>query len=227
MNINNFIIACESNIISKKEWYANESKKYDPPMSLQDIKKYYGIKFYNKLKKDKVHRYRAENGIELIHKEPTKEELERIMKNWNYMTDEQKELSDKQSIKLFGMDNKTHYDKLIKEYVSESCTSESIFIANETKSTIDKNFRAKGKLSLSSFKKIRINERIIEKYKKEYPLLKHVRCKDTNEYICDGYMWLDGDKLVCVVGSCEYLDNHEKYIVSLEVMNNYKGYGLS
>lgn len=98
---------------------------------------------------------------------------------------------------------------------------------DETKSTIDKNFEPKGKLNLSSFEKVHIDENIINKYKKEYPMLKHVRCEDTDDYICDGYMWLDGENLVCTIGSCEYRDTHEKYIVSLEVMDKYKGYGLS
>lgn len=98
---------------------------------------------------------------------------------------------------------------------------------DETKSTIDKNFEPKGKLNLSSFEKVHIDENIINKYKKEYPMLKHVRCKDSDDYICDGYMWLDGENLVCTIGSCEYRDTHEKYIVSLEVMDKYKGYGLS
>ena len=82
-------------------------------------------------------------------------------------------------------------------------------------------------INLSSFKKVHIDEALINKYKEKYPVLKHVRCKDTKEYICDGYMWLDNDKLVCTVGSCEYTDDHSKYIVSLEVMDEYKGYGLS
>lgn len=98
---------------------------------------------------------------------------------------------------------------------------------DETKSTIDKNFEPKGKLNLSSFEKVHIDKNIINKYKKEYPMLKHVRCEDTDDYICDGYMWLDGENLVCTIGSCEYRDTHEKYIVSLEVMDKYKGYGLS
>ena len=98
---------------------------------------------------------------------------------------------------------------------------------NEAKSDLDKGYKPKGKLNLSSFKKVHLDEKIIEKYKKEYPMLKHVRCKDTKEYICDGYVWFDNDKLVCMVGSCEYTDDHSKYIVSLEVTKDYKGYGLS
>jgi len=98
---------------------------------------------------------------------------------------------------------------------------------NESKSTIDKNYEPKGKKNLSSFKKVHITETVIDKYKKEYPFLKHVRCKDTKEYICDGYIWFDNDELAAMVGSCEYTDDKTKWIVSLEVTKNYKGYGLS
>lgn len=98
----------------------------------------------------------------------------------------------------------------------------------ETKSELDDLFEKKEKLNLSSFKKIRITKEVIEKYKKEYPVLKHVRCDDTDNYICDGYMWLDNqDNLVCHVGSCEYLDDHTKWIVSLEIFPEYKSHGLS
>lgn len=103
-------------------------------------------------------------------------------------------------------------------------------LVNESaaKSEIDKDFIPKEKINLSSLKKIRITEDLINKYKKDYPVLRHVRCKDTKEYICDGYMWMNrDDKLVCYVGSCEYTDDHTKWIVSLEILPEYKGHGLS
>lgn len=100
-------------------------------------------------------------------------------------------------------------------------------IEEATKSTIDKTYKNKGKKNLSSFKKVHITESVINKYKKEYPFLKHVRCKDTKEYICDGYIWFDKNDLVAMVGSCEYTDDKTKWIVSLEITKNYKGYGLS
>lgn len=103
-------------------------------------------------------------------------------------------------------------------------------LVNESaaKSEIDKDFIPKEKIKLSSLKKIRITEELINKYKKDYPVLRHVRCKDTKEYICDGYMWMNhDDKLVCYVGSCEYTDDHTKWIVSLEILPEFKGHGLS
>lgn len=106
--------------------------------------------------------------------------------------------------------------------------NESALLESVAKSEVDKNFVKKETIKLSSFKKIEITEELINKYKKEYPVLRHVRCKDTKEYICDGYMWMnDKDELVCYVGSCEYTDDHTKWIVSLEIMPDYKGHGLS
>ena len=35
------------------------------------------------------------------------------------------------------------------------------------------------------------------------------------------------NKLVCYVGSCEYADDHTKWIVSLEILPEFKGHGLS
>lgn len=97
----------------------------------------------------------------------------------------------------------------------------------EIASTVDKNFKPKNRINLSSLKKVHITEAVIEKYKKQYPDLRHVRCKDTDTYKCDGYMWFDNENLVAQVGYCEYLDDGTKWIVSLDIMKNYKGHGLS
>ena len=52
-----------------------ESIRYEPPYPLDVIQKVYGNDVYNRLKEDPVHRWRAETGIELIHKEPTRDEI--------------------------------------------------------------------------------------------------------------------------------------------------------
>ena len=105
---------------------------------------------------------------------------------------------------------------------------DAVMDESAAKSEIDKDFVPKEKIKLSSLRKIEITEELINKYKKEYSVLRHVRCKDTKDYICDGYMWMNKDnKLVCYVGSCEYTDDHTKWIVSLEILPEYKGHGLS
>lgn len=106
--------------------------EYDPPYNAEQIKKNYGIELYNKLKKDEVHRWRMETGIELIHKEPSKKELERIWKNWQLMSDDMKEKSDKKSIELFGVDNKTNYERLIKEYGINDMNRKCIICGRQT-----------------------------------------------------------------------------------------------
>lgn len=104
----------ESYIIPEKNFQINE--EYERPYSMKEIKKNYGDDYYNKLKNDPIHRWRAETGIELIHREPSKEELERIMKNWESMDDRRKRISDKKSMEVFGCSNKDNYNKLIKAY---------------------------------------------------------------------------------------------------------------
>ena len=79
--------------------------KYEPPMSLD--------KLPDVLKKDIIHAWRAESGIELIHKEPSLSELYRIKSNWDLMDDNMKKQSDNKSIDLFKMDNITHFNKLL------------------------------------------------------------------------------------------------------------------
>jgi cytidylate kinase len=104
-------------ILKPKKKSIHES--YDPPMNEKQIREKYPDKA-DQLLKDPVHKWRAEKGIELIHKEPTKDELNRIYKNWNKMTDEQKKESDEYSMKLFGKTNKDHYKELSKSYNESS-----------------------------------------------------------------------------------------------------------
>lgn len=89
-------------------------KKYDPPYSKEQVIEKYGKKLADRLAKDPAHRFRMNTGIELIHQEPSKEELLRIYENWQLMTDEMKEKSDAMSKKLFGMTNEEHFETLIK-----------------------------------------------------------------------------------------------------------------
>lgn len=125
----------------------------------------------------------------------------------------------------------------IKETIVEACSGDLItateainlfsIVTESEVSKVDKDFKPKERMKLSSFQKIHITEPVIEEYKSKYPDLSHVRCKDTDTYKCDGYMWMDGENLVCHVGSCQYLDDKTKWIVSLEIAKNYKGHGLS
>lgn len=89
---------------------------FDPPYNEEQIKANYGDETYQRLIDDPAHAWRMKTGLELIHKEPSKKELERIWANWQEMTDEQKAESDKKSIELFGKTNEENYNELIKLY---------------------------------------------------------------------------------------------------------------
>lgn len=93
-----------------------ENKPYKRPYTKEEIKNFYPDKFETLLK-DRAHLWRAETGIELIHKEPTKIEQIRIWNNWNEMTDEMKKKSDTKSIELFGKDNAKHYKDIMRDWV--------------------------------------------------------------------------------------------------------------
>jgi hypothetical protein len=94
-----------------KRDFASRPKYYDPPMKLEDIRKK-----HPHLADDPVHNWRATSGIELIHKEPTVEELDRIWANWQLMPSRLKRISDKKSRELFGLSNEENYQKLRKTY---------------------------------------------------------------------------------------------------------------
>lgn len=88
--------------------YLLELKQYDPPMSIDQIKS----KNFEHLLDDPIHKWRAETGIELIHMEPSDEELDRIFDNWGLMDKELIKKSDKKSNELFGIGNIEHYSEL-------------------------------------------------------------------------------------------------------------------
>lgn len=97
-----------------------EAKKpaYSRPYDRKEILDNYGKEVYDKLMKDPAHIFRADTGIELIHKEPSLEELKRIKRNWDMMSDSNKMKSDEMSRKLFGKDNETYYVELLSLYES-------------------------------------------------------------------------------------------------------------
>lgn len=76
------------------------AEKYEPPYDIKTLKEK-----YPKLLEDPVHKWRAKNGIELIHKEPDFQEQKRIFYNWNVMSKSMKEKSDKKSQQLFKCSN--------------------------------------------------------------------------------------------------------------------------
>ena len=95
---------------------------------------------YDKLSRCPIHRWRAETGIELIHKEPTEEELERIWKNWQQMPQKMKDISDRKSLELFGCTNAKHYAKLKNEQVNEEedIANNDAYLSGMAKSFADK-----------------------------------------------------------------------------------------
>jgi len=92
-----------------------ENNMYQRPYNIEEIKKNYPDKA-EQLLNDPAHLWRAETGIELIHKEPTMDEQERIWKNWNEMTDEMKNKSNEKSIELFGKNNATHNEEIMRDW---------------------------------------------------------------------------------------------------------------
>jgi len=106
----------ESLLIVNESSNNNCDSRYERPYSYEEIVKNYGKETADRLMRDPAHKWRAETGIELIHKEPSLEELNRIWKNWNYMSDDMKNKSDDKCKELFNHKNKEYYKILLKEY---------------------------------------------------------------------------------------------------------------
>jgi hypothetical protein len=85
---------------------------YIPPYTYNEVVDNYGRELADKLYADPAHKFRMDTGIELIHREPTLDELERIYYNWGLMSKAQKRKSNKESKRLFGVTNEAHYSEL-------------------------------------------------------------------------------------------------------------------
>lgn len=89
---------------------------YLAPYTYNEIVENYGEQLAQRLAKDPVHKYRMDSGIELVHQEPTIEELDRIYANYRAMPVRMKRLSNAKSKQLFGINNRDHYYRLREEY---------------------------------------------------------------------------------------------------------------
>lgn len=136
-----------------------------------------------------------------------------IRKNWKwYMINEKR-------INVF----RNYFSKLIKEatvseFYSDSYIKEK-YIMNEISSTINKDYQSKGKKFLSSFKKEKISREALNKYKKDFKALSHIREN------CLGYIYLDKDIPIAVIAVEEKSDCN--FIQAVEILKKYQGYGLS
>ena len=66
---------------------------------------------------DIINKWIQENGIELVHQTPTKQEMEEIWNRWQKMSKKKQKISDQKSIELFGMTNEQHHVVLELLYV--------------------------------------------------------------------------------------------------------------
>lgn len=134
-----------------KESLNENGTQYDPPYTLAQIKAKYPEHIYNMLANDPVHKWRAETGIELIHKEPTEEELDRIWKNWQLMPQDMKDISDKKSIEMFGCTNAEHYNKLkaLEDHLNENKATylQKYKYESDVKSIVDTFWSIRNRLS--------------------------------------------------------------------------------
>ena len=100
----------------KQEYAIQKSKEkravYSPPHPVDRLPEH--------LRDCPVHRWRAETGIELIHREPDVDELKRIMMNWYDMDDDRKAESDIKSNELFGKSNEDHYKDLLPQHEKQA-----------------------------------------------------------------------------------------------------------
>ena len=121
--------------------------------------------------------------------------------------------------------------------VNESAVLEDTmnkFTLLEQASKLDPNYNKKGKLSLSSFKKIKATNSNLDNYKDKFPksVYKYMKsyCNESDpDYSTLSYFWIDDKNDNAYVGNCsvsKYTDG-DSVIHSIEINKQYRGYGLS
>lgn len=110
-----FVYECRRRGVSWRsaEALLKRAQAYEPPWTIDRIRKELGDEIADRLANDPVHKWRSDTGIELVHREPTKRELKRIITNWRLMPDEQKRISDEKSMELFGVTNEENAERLL------------------------------------------------------------------------------------------------------------------
>ena len=97
----------------------------------------------------------------------------------------------------------------------------SMFTELTTTSKLDENHKQKEKKNLSQFKKVVCTEDDIAKWKKKFPVFRHVRESDN----CHFAFWMDNDEDLVAYVNIEPRDG-DHVIQALEVSEKYKGSGL-
>lgn len=103
--------------IFTKIYLQSINNQYEPPYTEQQMRENgYSQDIILKLKRDPIHGWRMKTGIEVIHRQPTKTQLQRIWKNWQLMNPQQKRISDQKCKQVFGVTNQFLYNYLIPQY---------------------------------------------------------------------------------------------------------------
>ena len=134
----------------------------------------------------------------------------------------------KPGISLGDLVDAVYNGKKLDESVDDSeyiQTNLNVFQESTHKSTLDKNYKQKGKTSLSSLKRIDITEQWRKDNRAKYPWLKHIASSDKK---VDVSAWMDGDNLVAAISVDRSPTKRDKvWIHNIHIETAYRGYGLS
>lgn len=114
----------------------------------------------------------------------------------------------------FAVISKNVNDSYINLPYKEDTIMESI------KSTIDNNYNKKGNIKLSTLSKKKITKPMLNQIKNKSKLIKHLDVDNDN---CIGFF--NGDEIACYIAT-EIKEDGTVWITALEVLPNYRGYGL-
>lgn len=108
-----------------------------------------------------------------------------------------------------------------RNYFSNLESVKESYIIENTKSSMDNNHKQNGKKSLSSFRKLAINN--YANLYSDNKMIKHIKISNNTK----GYLYIDKTNYLSAIVNVEYKDNGENWIQALEISDKYKGYGLS
>ena len=101
-----------------------------------------------------------------------------------------------------------------------NCIYTMNILEHALRSEIDKDFKKKGEKHLSFFNQIEITKDFIENNKEKLNMLKFINYTD------NAIAWLDGNNIVAIVAVNKQNNDKYRWITTIEVSPEYRGYGL-
>lgn len=215
----------------------NPDRSIEPGFLLEKCQ--YGVRSYNALDRKMIGiscvgfmNYIYDHGTELKTFKYSKRFSTEKVELMNESTDDPMDeilFPDIDSTKYFLADDDA-YEKIAKR-AKQQREDTTVAIDESLTSTVENDYKPKGRMNLSQFKSKELTEADRKKLSQQYKFLRHFYSTDESHKVI---IWMNDDDLVAAIG-VSYPDKMQNpgkwaghnWIDSFEIASDYKGYGLS